>query len=341
MSLNGVVLTTTDRTNLSDDPGSCAVQPRWVDTTSVRPPAGKFGLELSQIYIPFAWYSVDANTDTIIIRDPAVPLTLFSIKITHQTYTGESFAVWLEEYLNDNSILGSDTWTVVFHVPTAKLTIANGDSQEFEFFGKDFDFTAEDILGLIGNTNSSSSGATWTSPFIIRVTHAQFVYVLVEWEGIRSLVTARSETPNLDRVQQSGYQAVVAVAEAPSGWLQACTINFAATPKWWVDKFPSTVHMELRSHDWKIINMNMADWLVHFRIFDLPGERTSDNHVILADPARPYLSNAPQDFNSDSMSNVRNPTQLWAREQRGTKRPAPNNTAITQPLRLNTRGAPR
>jgi hypothetical protein len=272
---------------------------------------------------------VDENTNTILINDPATPLTLVTLTVPSLTYTGASFATWLTATLNSGSVLGTATWAVAFEEASGKLTVSNTAGQAFEFPAHLPDFTAEDILGIVRGIRPDASvdvagTAVWESPHLIRVTHAPFVYVVIEWEGIRSLVTARYEDTAGNRLPQTGYKAVVGLAQAPSQWLQACIVKFASVPRWWVASFPNVVKMELYSHDWQVVKTNMVDWAVHFRLFDLPGERTSDNHVFIADSSLPYMSQAPADFNQRSLDSVKHPLTAWSGAQRRTTYPGSN-----------------
>lgn len=336
MPLNGVILDTNARTRMSDDPGACTVQPQFVNTTSIRVPAGGVGLELAQIYLPYSWYSVDSNTNVMVMSDPAVPLTLLELELDQRTYTGTTLASWLQAALNAyNSgagMLGVTTWSVFYDVSKAKLSISNTSAQEFVLNGSVPAFTAEDIFGILPGTDYTSTGASFTGPNISQILHSPYVHVIIGWEGLRTLVTANTEQSSGGVIRQSGYKQEVGIMKAPAGWLQSCTGDFINKPKWLVHKLPETVSMELFSHDWRPISLNGLNWAIHFRLMDMPGERLSDNHVILANPEeRTILSNAASDSGYNSFANVKNPRGPWAIEQRGTKRPAPNDTRITHP----------
>lgn len=341
-----MILDTNARTSEADDPGSCTVQPLFNDTTSVRVPAGGAGLELMQIYLPFAWYSVDDLTNTIVIRDPAVPLTLVTMIIPAATYTASSFATWLQTTLNTQGggVLGVTTWLVSYDASTGKLSVSNTSAQEFEWAGSVNSFTAEDILGLQKDTNYVSVNASITGPRISQTLHTPYVHVIIGWEGLRTLVTAKTETTPGITFRQSGYKQEIAIMKAPPVWLQNCEGNFINKPKWLINTLPSNVRMELFSHDWKPINMNGINWAVYFQLRDMPGERLSDNHIIMADPeTRTVLSNAAPNLRSDSLVGVKHPLGRWAGEQRGMDVPAINSSAITEPMnkRINWKGPSR
>lgn len=309
MPITGVVLNSEDRTIPSDNTGDCYVTPKFNVSGEHRPYPGGYTLVLQQCIIPRSWYDINDSVNTIIIYDTSAPLVFVTLTIPPSDYSGASFAVWLQDTLNDGSgVFSTTTWEVTYGISSRKLTITSG-GPNFDFLLTSNDFTAFEALGLPQSPTyyTPQESSTWTSPFPIRTNHSTFLYVVVDWPGIGTVVTATDENLSTgNRTTQTGPRAVICLADPPPAPGNTCDIRLFGEPYWNCNVWPKgNVRMQLFNHDWDPVQMNDDNWVVYFSVKDMPGTSNWLNHVTISEPdqdqRRPVLPNYDQNA---TMGNV-------------------------------------
>ena len=290
MAITGVSLSSEDRTIQENDPGDCYVSPKYNTSGPDRPRPGGYQIRLSQVVLPRGWYGITSTTNQVVIQNQA-GLALETLTITPGDYSASTFAVALQTLLNaGGGIFSSTTWTVTVSSSTYKLTVSNGDSINFNWVVNSSDFTANEAMGLpkiqggYPTNYFSSASSTWTSPFAVRTLHVNFVYVLIDWPGINTVVTSKRITGS-EVISQTGMRPVVCKAVPRAEWASACRIELLSEKYWTCQRFPTAnVRMQLLTHDWEPIVMGGEEWSVDFDVFDMPGAANAPNHVTIADP---------------------------------------------------------
>lgn len=290
MAITGVSLSSEDRTIQENDPGDCYVSPKYNTSGPDRPRPGGYQIRLSQVVIPRGWYGITTTTNQIVIQNSGT-LATSVISITPGDYSGSTFASTLQTALNAGAgALGVGSWVVSFSITTYRLTVSNGGAVDFTFLVDSASFTANEAMGVpkirggYPSTYFSSASATWTSPFAVRTLHVNFVYVLIDWPGINTVVTSKRISGS-EVVSQTGMRPVVCKAVPRAEWASSCRIELLSEKYWTCQRFPTgNVRMQLLTHDWEPIEMGGEEWSVDFDVFDMPGAANAPNHVTIADP---------------------------------------------------------
>lgn len=292
MAITGVSLSSEDRTIQENDPADCYVTPRFNTSGPDRPENGGYQIRLSQVVIPRGWYGITSATNSIVIQNQGT-LALATVTVAPGDYSGATFATALQAALNDGTgIFGITSWTVSMSGSTYKLTVANGGAIDFTFVVDASGFTMNEAMGvpkIRGGYPASyfeSASATWTSPYAVRTLHINFVYVLIDWPGINTVVTSKRVSGS-SVVTQTGMRPVVCKAVPRAEWASSCRIELLSEKYWTCQRFPTgNIRMQLLTHDWEPIEMGGEEWSVDFDVFDMPGAANAPNHVTIADPAQ-------------------------------------------------------
>jgi hypothetical protein len=290
MAITGVSLSSEDRTIQENDPGDCYVSPKYNTSGPDRPRPGGFQIRLSQVVLPRGWYGITPTTNQIVIQDADFPLDIETLVITPGDYSAATFATALQTRMNQGAgVFGVASWVVSVNPSTYKLTITNSDNQNFNFLVDSGNFTANEAMGLpkirggYPASYFSSDSFSWTSPFAVRTLHVNFVYVLIDWPGINTVVTSKRITGS-EVVSQTGMRPVVCKAVPRAEWASACRIELLSEKYWTCQRFPTgNVRMQLLTHDWEPVVMGGEEWSVDFDVFDMPGAANAPNHVTVAD----------------------------------------------------------
>lgn len=323
MSLTSITLNTFDREPQAANPGDCRVVPRIENSSQqTKPSLSGYTLALEQIDIPFEWYGVPAGSNVFVLKEVGGASATYTGTIPPGTYNEVELAALIQSILITDSAFGSTDWAVEYNVNTARLRIIEGAGFEFRVAGFENAFTANEAFGVPENDTGSelnSSGGEWISPRNMRAVHARFVYVVIEWPGVSTAVTATTVKNGTYRAQ-TGSRAVVAIASAPETWRQKCEVNFVNKPYYRPTLYPQGgVNMQLFDHDWDPIDMNGCDWSVKFGIYDTGGGPDWLNTIAMADDSSARVITMP-DTTDTSFKEVL-PSEKFYAQTRRNKRP--------------------
>lgn len=324
MSLSGITLNTYDREPQTANSGECQVIPRIENSAlQTKPSLSGYTMTVEQIDIPFEWYGLPegANVYQLILVGG---VTIYTGTLTPGTYNEVQLAALIQADLIANTALGVATWTATYNVNTARLTIEDtSGTVDFRVAGFATAFNANEAFGVPENDTGAeldSVSSVWTSPRNMRAVHARFVYVVVEWPGVNTAVTATRVKNGVYRTQ-TGARAVVAVASVPETWRQKCTLEFVNKPYFRSTLYPQgPVGMALFDHDWEPIDMNGCDWSVKLGIYDTGGGADWLNTVQMADDTSARMITIP-DTTDTSFKEVLPSEKFYAKTRRN-KRPA-------------------
>ena len=328
--MSDVYLNTQDRLNPTQTTAnSCIVPVRYEQNFSARPLAGGYTTMLLDCKIKYSWYGIDVTNDTFVITSGGVDYTMV---IPAGIYSGTSLAAAIVAVMNSD--IGG--FTVVFVEATQTLRITG--TSAFVVKVDDPAFNAQEPLGVpFTGDIASGVGFVFNSPFVIDTNHIDFCYVYVDWPGVASVVSAAKDQDNNNLV--GGKVPVVTLAHTPDSWGQNCIVDSKGS-YWHSDSVPNQVTMRLYDHDWNLVDTKGQNWSVHLKLYDLPGQAKSPNHVTQVRHADSILSNAERD-NSQVTGN----TPMHPR--RGNKRawepptiPGPSREFAPQRAKLNMMGKP-
>ena len=279
--------------------------------------------------IKYSWYGIDVTNNTFVITRSGIDYTMVIIP---GIYSGTTLR---DEIFRLVDVTMPGEWLIAFEEATQTLKITAPGP--FSFKVDDPAFTAHEPLGLPFTGNLSSIGSVFNSPFVIDTNHIDFCYVYVDWPGVASIVSAAKDQDN--NILVGGRVPVVTLAHTPDSWGQNCIVDSAGS-YWHSDSVPNQVTMRLYDHDWNLVDTKGQNWSVHLKLYDLPGQAKSPNHVTQVRHADSILSNAERD-NSQVTGN----TPMHPR--RGNKRawepptiPGPSREFAPQRAKLNMMGKP-
>ena len=282
--------------------------------------------------VKYSWYGVD-NTNNTIVGDNG---GIFTATIPPGIYTGLSLAAAIQTTLN----AATSGWTVTYNQSTQTFTYSNSTAT-FTFNTTSASFTAWEAMGLPFAPDQTATGAgpwTLTSPNVIDTNHIDFAYVYVDWPGVASIVSAAKDEGNNNLV--GGKVPVVCLAHAPPVWGQNCSVETLSDSYWHSSIIPNQVTMRLYDHDWNLVDTKGQNWSIHFKVYDLPGQAKSANHVTTVRHDDQILSNAVRDDSGLSINAPMDPRRGSKRawEQPGAAAPALENPPQRQ--RRNVLGFP-
>lgn len=146
-----------------------ATNATWVLDTPI---PGVTGFSVQDVEIPFAWYPINANNNSIRFVQSS---TTYDITLTAGVYTPDELATELQTQLN----AATSGFTVTFSETTLKFTVSN--STAFNIID-DNNTTAQKLIGLSGDTGSVTS---WVSDNVIDLSGTR--HVLLE-SNLASLI---------------------------------------------------------------------------------------------------------------------------------------------------------
>jgi hypothetical protein len=333
--MSDVYLNTQDRLNpTATDANSCVVPVRYEQNFSARPLAGGYTTMLMDCKIKYSWYGIDTTNNVFLILSGA---TTYTYTITPGIYSGTSLAAQIQTQITN--VVGTPNFLVTFSATTQKLTISN--TAAFTLLVDDAAFNAQEPFGtpLIGDISSTPNGARYEviSPIVVDTNHIDFCYVYVDWPGVGSVVSAAKDENNNTLV--GGKVPVVSLAHTPDLWGQNCIMDSKGS-YWHSDSVPNQVTMRLYDHDWNLVDTKGQNWAVHLKLYDLPGQAKSPNHVTQVRHSDSILSNAERD---DSQPTGNTPTHPRRGNKRAWEQPsisAPSREFAPQRAKLNYMGKP-
>ena len=326
MSLSGITLNTYDREPQARDPGDCTVVPRIENSSlQTKAPLTGYTLSLEQVDIPFEWYGLPLGHNVYVLEEVGGGAAVYVGTLTPGSYNEVELAALIQADLIANTALGVATWTATYNLNTARLTIEDtSGTVEFRVAGYSNQFNANEGFGVPENDTGAelnSVSSVWTSPRNMRAVHARFVYVVVEWPGVNTAITATSVKNGTYRAQ-TGARAVIAMASVPQTWRQKCELQFVNKPYYRPTLYPQgPVTMALFDHDWEPINMNGCDWSVKFGIYDTGGGADWLNTVAMAEASTSSRVVEIPDLGDTSFKEVLPSEKFYAKTRRN-KRPA-------------------
>lgn len=331
--MSDVFLNTEHRQNPTlSNPNDCIVPVRIGQNFSSRPAPGGYTVQLMDVKVKYSWYGVDETNNTIVGTNVGIFQTTIPIGI----YTGATLATAIQTVLN----AATSGWTVTYNQNLQTFTYSNS-AAPFTFNTTSPNFTAWEAMGLPFAPDQTSTGS---GPWILEPTnvidtnHIDYAYVYVDWPGIQSVVSAAKDESNNNIV--GGKVPVVCEVSTPDVWGRYCSVNLLGQSYWHSSIIPNQVTMRLYDHDWNLVDTKGQNWRVHFKVYDLPGQAKSLNHVTDVRHDDQILSNAARDDSGISINAPMDPRRGTKRAWEQPRAAAPALENPSQRQRRNVLGFP-
>jgi hypothetical protein len=231
--------------------------------------------ELSLVQIPYTFYPINSNNNTLIFN-PNASGNVTAV-IPQGSYTATSFISALQTAMN--AVSGGPTYTAAISLTTGQLTITQGTGNFVIVNSKS---TIYPIIGY-SNVDTSSANAQ-TSPYPVNLSGTDYI-------DINSTELTKHDTRSLDTNYQSGRK-VIRIPIKDYQWGQ--TIQYK--PRFhMMNHKPETgdlIDIQLQDMYGYTVNLNNRDWFMKLKYHtDKPHRKTIragnhydhfSNHSILA-----------------------------------------------------------
>jgi len=242
-------------------------------------PANGYEILISSWSVPFTWYGIHDNNNTIVMEINSVN---YAIVIPNGTYNASDLAAYLQTTINSIAASESQVFTVTFDDATAKFTftktsgtgtwnfvtgpVAVAATEASPATAGDYTFSAYRALGLFAPSTGSAisppaaNSVAYSSERVVNMMPIDRLHLEMNWPEVRSYDT-RTHGHNESMAQMS-----------PTGsWGSFIQYGGEHTTVFRCHELPTQLQVALVDGEGTDVDLNGHDWYFTLSVYGLEG----------------------------------------------------------------------